>query len=788
MAAAKKNQVKAQPLQTEPALIAKLVKAYVRGTAEALTVELQSLQDAAARTPYSPVVDALQKAVSAVRRVRPTGGMPWAALQRASAAVTRVTENQPEALPLLLMLADIAANSAAQLGLLEEAERISHRAQSMLTPDIPLPLVTRLFTSEIVYQWIAQRCETHERTIERAMAFLPEKSEQWFIWKRRHAFFAIENRDLQTAAARVAEYERIRADSTDIELAVLKAALFCEAGEPEEGLAFSDAVPAPSRARMTETRYWGWRFMLLLKNGAFQDAERLIRMLRKKHPTPHTGPAAWAVYQARMALARRDPAALKRYALQVLDPAMKAAQVWRDRAMHLLAKHALISGSAQTARTILTRLDPQADKPACHAEWARLHLLEGDEEQAAHCFRKLLVPDFPYRGADKLRWAYELSAWQTARLLVTSDMPTPDTSKVVEVPGVQMQATPVNGDEAHLIGESEAIRSLQRKIGRFAARRTPVLITGETGVGKEVAARLLHQNSPWADEPFVAVNCGALSGFLIESELFGHTKGAFSGAARSHEGLFCAAGKGTILLDEIHTLSTDLQAKLLRVLENGEIRAVGSTKVRKTQARVIATTNEPVEKAVESGKFRKDLFYRLARLHIHIPPLRERKQDIALLAKHFLALFETGPRRNLDTRLLRAMTEYDWPGNVRELRNEVERMLIAAEAKATLTADAFGPYRTGKQTCSRSAKPDGRATAPRPLPDGTRLATPDRRDRLLELFRSAHTLTRKEAAHLLHCAPATAARDLAALEKKGLIRRVITSAHLRTSYFELCEE
>jgi len=474
-------------------------------------------------------------------------------------------------------------------------------------------------------------------------------------------------------------------------------------------------------------------------------------------------------------------------ALQVLAPAMKAPQVWRNRAMQLLAEHALISGSAQTARTILTRLDPQADRPCYRAEWARLHMLEGDEEQAAACFRSLLAPDFPYRGADKLRWAYELSAWQTARLLVASELPTPDTAKAVAVPGVQMQAAPVNGEETYLIGESEAIRSLQQKIGRFAGRRPPVLITGETGVGKEVAARLLHQNSPWTEEPFVAVNCGALSGFLIESELFGHAKGAFSGAARSHDGLFHAAGKGTILLDEIHTLSTDLQAKLLRVLENGEIRAVGSTEVRKTRARVIATTNEPGEKAVESGRFRKDLFYRLARLHIHIPPLRERKEDIAPLTQHFLALFEAGPRRDLDARLLRAMTEYDWPGNVRELRNEVERMLIAAEPGAALTVDAFAPYQAGRQARPRPAKPVARAAALQPLPEGVRLSTPDRRDRLLELFQDARTITRKETARLLQCAPATAARDLAALEKKGLIRRVITSAHLRTSYFELCE-
>jgi two-component system, NtrC family, response regulator AtoC len=229
-----------------------------------------------------------------------------------------------------------------------------------------------------------------------------------------------------------------------------------------------------------------------------------------------------------------------------------------------------------------------------------------------------------------------------------------------------------------VVSESRAMRDVLELASRVARHNTTVLVTGESGTGKEVLARAIHRMSPRGESNFTAINCAAIPEQLLESELFGHAKGAFTGATSDRPGLFELAHEGTLLLDEIGDLPLDLQAKLLRVLEEGELRRVGGREPRKVDVRVIAATAKPLEQAVERNEFRADLFYRLNVVRLHIPPLRERPEDVPALLTHFArqAATRLGHPVSITPSALDALTHHTWPGNVRELRNAVERAAV----------------------------------------------------------------------------------------------------------------
>jgi DNA-binding NtrC family response regulator len=235
------------------------------------------------------------------------------------------------------------------------------------------------------------------------------------------------------------------------------------------------------------------------------------------------------------------------------------------------------------------------------------------------------------------------------------------------------------------VGRSPQMIEIYKLIGMLSASRTPVLIRGETGTGKELVASAIHNYSPWSGEPFVAINCTALAESLLESELFGHVKGAFTGALGDRRGKFELAGSGTIFLDEIGDTTPSFQAKLLRVLQAREFYPVGSERPRKTQARVIAATHRPIEELIRSGQFREDLYFRLRVVEINLPPLRERKEDIPILAEHLLARAarEVGKDvRIIPPRVMQLLQEHAWPGNVREMENAITRAVVMAHGPA----------------------------------------------------------------------------------------------------------
>ena len=246
----------------------------------------------------------------------------------------------------------------------------------------------------------------------------------------------------------------------------------------------------------------------------------------------------------------------------------------------------------------------------------------------------------------------------------------------------------------NIIGKSKLMRNIFETIKAAAPTRSIILIQGESGTGKELVARAIHQNSPRIDHPFIVVNSGSLPPDLLESHLFGHVKGAFTGAVTDKKGLFEAADSGTIFFDEISTLNLETQAKLLRVMQDREFMQLGGTKTMRVDVRVLAATNSDLQELIEEKKFREDLFYRLNVIKIELPPLRDRKEDIPLLVKHFMEIYSKENNKEImgvSEDVMEILENYNWPGNIRELENLIERAVVLTKSKI-ITRNNLPPF------------------------------------------------------------------------------------------------
>ncbi|HEX8090207.1 MAG TPA: sigma-54 dependent transcriptional regulator [Blastocatellia bacterium] len=301
-----------------------------------------------------------------------------------------------------------------------------------------------------------------------------------------------------------------------------------------------------------------------------------------------------------------------------------------------------------------------------------------------------------------------------------------------------------------LVGHSPKMIEVYKEIALVAASRSTVLIAGESGVGKELVARALHRNSPRAGGPFIAINCGAITESLLESELFGHMKGSFTGAVSDKRGLFEEANGGTILLDEIGETSLGMQVKLLRVLQESEIRRVGNARAVHVDARVLAATNRDLETEVKEGRFREDLYYRLSVVTLRVPPLRERTEDLPLLAAHALKhAQESGARATtVSEEALALLCRYDWPGNVRELENTIEHAALYARGAVISPDDLPEKIRRHSRSLERGGK-------------------------IQSMFEDLPTLDELERRYLIHVLQSAGGSRTRAAEVMGIDRRTL---------------
>jgi len=310
------------------------------------------------------------------------------------------------------------------------------------------------------------------------------------------------------------------------------------------------------------------------------------------------------------------------------------------------------------------------------------------------------------------------------------------------------------GRTSGLIGRTPSMLEVYKMIARVSDSPAAVLVTGESGTGKELVARAIHTHSPRAGAPFVAINCGALTETLLESELFGHVKGSFTGAAGNKRGIFEHAAEGTVFLDEVSETSPGLQVKLLRVLQEREVVPVGGTEVIKVRARVIAASNGDLEKLTAAGAFRRDLLYRLNVIQLHLPPLRERRDDIPLLVAHFILRHSIKGQApaTIDEAAMRALSAYSWPGNVRELENVIERAITLSQGQR-ITADDLPP-----RICLEHS---GNGTPPLSADD------------LADLFSGLPSLDELERRYILHVLDATGSNRKRAAEILGINRKTL---------------
>lgn len=432
----------------------------------------------------------------------------------------------------------------------------------------------------------------------------------------------------------------------------------------------------------------------------------------------------------------------------------------------------------------------------------RIQLLENDGEGANQTFSRLIENVNRYDAMKRL--AFELQFAKEMKLPNVLALMNGRKSVEIITPGKGKLKTTVETFEEDkgvscLIGNSAIINDVKNLIKKYAKINAPILVTGETGTGKELVAQAIHQEGLNPLEPFLAINCGALTDSLLQSELFGYEEGAFTGAQKQRKGIFEAAGKGTVFLDEFGDISPKLQVSLLRVLEASEIRLIGSTKTRKIDCKIVIATNVDLHQSVAAEKFREDLFFRLARFEIKLPALKERKEDIPELINYFLWLNtrDDSNQKSLTNELLSRLTSYHWPGNIRELKNEIDRLCILNPNVEIFSLEHFDVTHLQEQvgTSKQSRIIISNETFQNESPDNAILGViqkgfpvEQRHNQLKQLFKQYKKLTRSQIMEITKVGPSTATKDLLALQTAGIITRRSPTKSPRTDYFEYLEK
>jgi len=418
--------------------------------------------------------------------------------------------------------------------------------------------------------------------------------------------------------------------------------------------------------------------------------------------------------------------------------------------------------------------------------WFRIHHSKGNKKEAQNYFNLFSSHVEKYKLESRFDIELKLSP-ELSLTDIRNYTKNVMASEISKQPALIGKSTLDENSMHFIIGESHAIKQVKDLIKKYASLDTSTLILGETGTGKELVAKALWQAGPYNNKSFIPINCGAISDHLLQSELFGHQKGAFTGAFQNHKGVFEMAEEGIVFLDEIGEISPTMQISLLRVLEAREFRPVGSTEVKKLKCKIIAATNRNLTEQVANGSFRQDLQFRLERLTIEIPPLRNRPTDIPLLINHFLNnLHLTMAALVFDKSTLQHLSTLQWPGNIRELRNEMERVRLFYSDKKVLTIDELSDkYRSQVAIPPKSTKAD------LPILEKNLLNTKSRFRKLEELkivFKNYQLLSRVEVAQLLNVSNNTAANYLNTLEKDNYIVRANPTDSGKAHYFKLADK
>lgn len=438
--------------------------------------------------------------------------------------------------------------------------------------------------------------------------------------------------------------------------------------------------------------------------------------------------------------------------------------------------------------------------------YSRIALLENRKSEALMYFKRLMdnVKKFGFmpRLEFELQFAKEILPSELFFLLQKSPEYM-DKTNVLEENLVAPLEDSVNGLDL-IVGKSNVLAKVKKLIQKFASITEPILVSGETGTGKELVAKALHDMGINNKEPFLAINCGALTDALLQSELFGYEAGAFTGAQKEKKGIFESAGRGTVFLDEFEDVSPKMQSSLLRVLESKEIRLIGGTKSRKIFCKIVIATNVSLKSLVAKKIFREDLYFRLAKFEIKLPALRARKEDIPVLIQHFLMnQKQSGFSPILSTELLDKILEYDWPGNIRELRNAIERMKILHSDKNSFGVNEFDfdqleefveiEKSTDRNLNKENLKPESISTNKESLNEVERIEKiiangfkmESRLQYLHELFIKYKRLSRSQVREILKVNPITAANALKALSEQGLIIKKTPTKSSKSHYYEL---
>lgn len=534
----------------------------------------------------------------------------------------------------------------------------------------------------VVMDRMGQKRQAHELTGRRCDLPVPPHCNAWCHARLSLAHTAINVSDFALAGRALSEVQDH--PPTDPELLVTfrerQIRMMVLRGMAQEALALLDGLPPP-KSGVARHRRLQYRVRSLLALGRLTEAQQTIDATEGEMPLGHR-----EYLLAAVCLYRGDAAGAREFSRQALLAGLPSPVFLMDNALQMTMAE-LMAGQLRAARTILKMLDLDANDPALDIFWVQLFLLEGRDARAARHFRRILDRKDPLFLRESLRDAPTLNGMQIARLWTLAESLGPEEGTAATESDA---AAAGRGPETVLVGESPAIREVRRQIAQFAPLDETVLITGETGAGKELAARLLHDRSPRSGKPFIAVNCAAISDTLIESELFGHVRGAFTGAFANRQGLFALADRGTIFLDEIAEMPLDIQARLLRVLQEKTFVPLGAAQSVTVDVRVLSATNKALRDEVRARRFREDLMYRVRVVPLYLPRLAERLGDVEALAWHFVGEFnERGLRRVTDVsdEAFAALLAYPWPGNVRELRNVVEYAFAVGEGPLLTLAD-----------------------------------------------------------------------------------------------------